>query len=97
MTGSLDMVSEPLVRGAIQVPGHGDPIVLLSDHQTIAGYPKIATVATADQDAFVQLRTRQTVMFRAISPETAIEAARARQLSMPQFLEHVRRRNPTSR
>ena len=77
MTGSLDMVSEPLVRGAIQVLGHGDPIVLLSDHQTTAGYPKIATVATVDQDAFVQLRTRQTVLFKAISPETAIEAAKA--------------------
>ena len=96
MTGSLDMVSEPLVRGAIQVPGHGDPIVLLSDHQTTAGYPKIATVATVDQDAFVQLRTRQTVLFKAISPETAIEAARTRQLGMPRFLEHVRRRRPNS-
>ncbi|NNC00706.1 hypothetical protein HI113_43365, partial [Corallococcus exiguus] len=82
-----------LVRGAIQVPGHGDPIVLLSDHQTTAGYPKVATIATVDQDAFVQLRTRQTVTFRAISPETAIEAARTRQLITERFLERVRRRD----
>lgn len=89
VTVALDMPSEPLVRGAIQVPGHGDPIVLLADHQTTAGYPKIATIISVDQDAFVQLRMGQRVMFRAVSPEAAIAAARTRRMAASQFLKHV--------
>lgn len=91
IAGTLDMPSEPLVRGAVQVPGHGDPIVLLADHQTTAGYPKIATIATVDQDAFVQLRMGQSVAFRAVSAEDAIAAVRTRHLTAARFLEHVRR------
>jgi biotin-dependent carboxylase-like uncharacterized protein len=88
----LDMPSEPLVRGAVQVPGHGDPIVLLADHQTTAGYPKIATLASVDQDAFVQLRMGQRVLFKAVSAEEAIAAARTRHLTEARFLDHVARR-----
>src|SRR5690606_20360177 len=39
-----DLVSDGIVSGAIQVPGSGQPIVLLADAQTTGGYPKIATV-----------------------------------------------------
>ena len=43
-----DIVSDAIATGAIQVPGSGQPIVLLADHQTTGGYPKIATVISAD-------------------------------------------------
>ena len=42
-----DIVSDGIVTGAIQVPGTGNPIVLLADHQTTGGYPKISTVISA--------------------------------------------------
>lgn len=88
----LNMPSEPLVRGSVQVPGHGDPIVLLADHQTTGGYPKIATVASVDQDMFVQLRTRQAVSFRAISVEQAITAARTRHRAVFAYLNRLNSR-----
>ncbi|MGH9208622.1 MAG: biotin-dependent carboxyltransferase family protein, partial [Acidimicrobiales bacterium] len=43
-----NIVSDGIVTGAIQVPGSGQPILLLADHQTTGGYPKIATVISAD-------------------------------------------------
>lgn len=61
----LDMISEGVVKGAIQVPGRGLPFVLLADHQPTGGYPKIATTISAHLDAFAQLRPRQSVRFRA--------------------------------
>ncbi len=46
--GAADIVSDATVPGSIQVPGAGQPIVLLADAQTAGGYPKIATVIGAD-------------------------------------------------
>ena len=43
-----DIISDGIGPGAIQVPGAGLPIVLLADRQTVGGYSKIATVASAD-------------------------------------------------
>jgi biotin-dependent carboxylase-like uncharacterized protein len=92
IAASLDMPSEALVRGSVQVPGHGDPIVLLADHQTTGGYPKIATVASVDQDMFAQLRSRQTVTFRSISAEQAVAAARTRALANRGYLKALQSR-----
>lgn len=73
----LDMPSEPIVRGSVQVAGDGVATVLLSDHQTTGGYPKIATVLECDLDAFVQLRPRESLMFRVVSSSEAVSIARA--------------------
>lgn len=90
ISAPLDMPSEALVRGSVQVPGHGDPIVLLADHQTTGGYPKIATIASVDQDGFSQLRPRQAVAFRAISAEQAIEVARTRRRADVRYMTALR-------
>jgi biotin-dependent carboxylase-like uncharacterized protein len=86
---SLDMPSEPIVRGSVQVAGDGVATVLLADHQTTGGYPKIATVLDADLDAFVQLRPSDMVAFRAITPEQAIERARMRTAATGRYLTAV--------
>ncbi len=86
IVGTLDMPSEALPRGAMQVPGHGDPIVLMADHQTTGGYPKVAVLASADQDGFAQLRSRDRVAFRAVTPDQAVSAARTRQGALRQYL-----------
>jgi allophanate hydrolase len=80
--GPLDMPSEAVVRGAIQVAGDGQPTVLLADHQTTGGYPKIATVASIDLDAFTQLRPHTLVRFRAVSPTQAVAFLRTRHQSL---------------
>jgi allophanate hydrolase len=76
--GRLDMPSEAVLRGAVQVAGDGQPTVLLADHQTTGGYPKIATIASIDLDAFVQLRPHALVRFRAVSAEHAVALLRTR-------------------
>ncbi len=75
--GPLDMPSEPVARGSVQVAGDGVAAILLADHQTTGGYPKIATVLDCDLDALVQLRPRQPLRFVAVPPDEAVRAARA--------------------
>jgi KipI family sensor histidine kinase inhibitor len=73
-THGADLVSEGIAHGAVQVPGDGQPIVLLAGRQTVGGYVKIATVAGADLDRFAQLRPGGAVRFVAVSPAEAREA-----------------------
>lgn len=63
----VDLVSEAVAPGTIQVPPSGKPIVLLGDCQTIGGYPKIAHVITVDLPVAAQLRAGDTVRFQEIS------------------------------
>lgn len=74
--GALSIPSEPILRGSVQVSGDGVATVLLSDHQTTGGYPKIATVLDCDLDSFVQCRPRDAVAFQPIPPEEAIAVTR---------------------
>ena len=76
IAAALDMPSEPIARGSLQVPGHGDPLLLLADHQTTGGYPKIATVISCDQDSFTQLRSGDSVRFKCVEVNEAIAATR---------------------
>lgn len=73
-----NIVSDGLVAGSIQVPGSGMPIVMMSDHQTTGGYPKIATVLSVDRGRLAQRRTGSSVRFAAVGIEEAQELLRAR-------------------
>ncbi|PYK48451.1 MAG: hypothetical protein DME51_11370 [Verrucomicrobia bacterium] len=66
-TDDVDLVSEAVAPGTIQVPPGGQPILLLGDCQTIGGYPKIAHVVTVDLGIAAQLRPGDKVRFREIS------------------------------
>jgi len=67
----VDLLSEPVAPGTIQVPPSGNPILLLSDCQTIGGYPKIAHVITVDLPIAAQLRAGDRVRFQEVSLPTA--------------------------
>lgn len=67
----FNIVSDGIVAGSIQVPGHGRPLVLLSDRQTTGGYPKIATVITPDLARIGQRRPNERVRFHFISADEA--------------------------
>jgi biotin-dependent carboxylase-like uncharacterized protein len=69
--GGADIISDGIAPGAIQVPGAGLPIVLLSDRQTVGGYPKIATVASVDLPRLGRLLPGQTVRFAPVTVEEA--------------------------
>src|SRR5262249_6522936 len=66
-----DIISDGIGPGAIQVPGAGLPIVLLSDRQTTGGYSKIATVASVDLPRLGRLLPGRTVRFTAVTVEEA--------------------------
>lgn len=83
---SLDMPSGPVTRGSVQVAGDGVATVLLADHQTTGGYPRIATVIDSDLDAFAQLRPRDMMVFRAVTPQDAVAQARIRAASAARYL-----------
>ena len=72
-----DIASDATVPGSIQVPGNGLPIVLLNDGQTAGGYPKIATVVSADLPRLAALPAGAAVRFQAVSVAAAEAAARA--------------------
>lgn len=74
----FNIVSDGIVTGSIQIPGSGEPIVLMADRQTTGGYPKIATIITADLARFAQKRPGAPIRFKAVSREDAIAASRAR-------------------
>ena len=69
--GKNDIISDGIAYGAIQVPSHGKPIILLSDRQTTGGYPKIGAVIYADIPKLVQRRTDDKIRFKAVSIEEA--------------------------
>ncbi|AWL13115.1 Allophanate hydrolase [Saliniradius amylolyticus] len=66
-----EMYSEGIAPGAVQVPGDGQPIVLLCDRQTIGGYPKIGSVLSLDCARLAQCRPGARVRFEAISVNEA--------------------------
>ncbi|OYU38082.1 MAG: allophanate hydrolase [Pseudorhodobacter sp. PARRP1] len=89
---ALSIPSEPILRGSVQVAGDGTATVLLSDHQTTGGYPKIATVLGCDLDAFVQCRPRDAVVFQAVSPAEAIAITRQNAQRLAAFEDRLRAR-----
>jgi len=73
-TTSKNIKSEGITKGSIQIPGDGQPIVLLSDHPTIGGYPKIANVITADYDKLVQKTPGSKIKFKLVGLAVAEKA-----------------------
>jgi len=63
-----ELSSEGTVRGAVQVPPEGQPVLFLSDHPVTGGYPVIAVVVHADLDKAAQLPPGTTVRFTAAAP-----------------------------
>ena len=67
-----DIISDGIALGSVQVPADRQPIVMMADHQTTGGYPKIATVVSADIPLLAQcMPGASTVTFKAITVEEA--------------------------
>jgi len=86
-----DLLSEPVATGSIQVPGSGQPIILLADHPTVGGYPKIATVISADLAAAGRLRIGHSVGFTVVDEMTARCARTELQQWLVRITETMRR------
>ena len=81
--------SEGLVKGVIQVPADGDPIIMLSDHGTIGGYPKIAVVISADYDKLIQTPPGNTVKFKLIELKEAENLYKLYQMETENLLNQI--------
>lgn len=94
---ALDMPSAPITRGSVQVAGDGVATVLMADHQTTGGYPRIATVLDADLDGFAQARPGSRLRFLAIDPADAGLIARQRARAVTTYLDALARLRPSGR
>ena len=75
-TAGFNIVSDGTAAGSIQIPGDGQPIVLMADRPPTGGYPKIATVIGADLGRLAQFRPGQTFQFQGCSVGEALAAVR---------------------
>lgn len=77
-----DMLSDATPIGSLQVPASGQPILLMADRQTTGGYPKIATVITADLPIAGQLAPGDWIEFAECTRLEAIDALRMQQAAL---------------
>jgi antagonist of KipI len=71
---AAEILSEATPMGSLQVPGSGQPILLMADRQTTGGYPKIGTVITADLPIAGQLAPGDWIEFQVCTRAEALAA-----------------------
>jgi len=79
---TLDVISDATPSGALHVPASGQPILLMADRQTTGGYPKIASVISADISVAGQLGPGDTITFVECSTQEALAALIAQERSL---------------
>ncbi|SDZ68245.1 antagonist of KipI [Evansella caseinilytica] len=87
---NTEMITDAVATGAIQVPGNGEPILLMADRQTSGGYPKIANVISADLWKVAQRLPGQTIRFEKVTLAEAHEELREREQCLRQLQLAVR-------
>lgn len=69
--GGVDIISDGILFGSVQITNGGEPIIMMADHQTTGGYAKIATVCSFDLPKLSQLVPGDRVNFEEVSLERA--------------------------
>ena len=87
---NTNIKSEGLIKGVIQVPADGNPIIMLSDHGTIGGYPKIGVVISADYDKLVQLTPGSKIKFEEIELSNAETLFKLYDLETQNLISQIR-------
>ena len=82
--------SEGLIKGVIQVPADGNPIIMLSDHGTIGGYPKIGVVISADYDKLVQVPPNAKIKFKLVDLNEAEKLFKFYKMETDNLLNQIR-------
>ena len=85
--------SEGITKGAIQVPADGQPIVLLTDHPTIGGYPKIANVISADYHLLVQKTPGEKILFEKVELHKAEQLYKEHLNSISEIIKNIKEIN----
>jgi UPF0271 protein len=87
---NTNIKSEGLVKGVVQVPADGNPIILFSDHGSIGGYPKIAVVITADHDKAAQLTPGSKIKFKKVNLDEAEDLFKIYSNDTKSYLEKIK-------
>jgi len=87
--GSADIISDGIPLGAIQIPAHGQPIIMLADRQTIGGYPKIGIVISIDIPKLVQSREGTVIKFKEIDIDNAQKLYRDEEKAYEKIIEAI--------
>lgn len=85
-----DIATDGVVNGSVQVPGNGMPVILLSDRQTVGGYPKIATVISSDLPRLGMLKPGEAISFEAVGIEEAVAIRRAQVRRLEELCQSLR-------
>lgn len=89
MRDAPDIITDPLVPGAVQVPGNGQPIVMAADAQTTGGYIKIATVIGPDLRLLAQARPGDLLRFAKTTQAAAVKAVRAERAGLAALARRI--------
>ena len=87
---NTNIKSEGLVKGVVQIPADGNPIIMFSDHGSIGGYPKIAVVITADHDKAAQLIPSSKIKFKEVNLDEAESLFKAYSKETKNHLEKIK-------
>ena len=87
---NTNIKSEGLVKGVVQVPADGNPIIMFSDHGSIGGYPKIAVVITADHDKAAQLAPGSRIKFKEVNLDEAESLFKTYSNDTKSYLEKIK-------
>ena len=90
---STNIRSEGITKGAIQVPADGQPIILLTDHPTIGGYPKIANVISADYDLLIQKIPGEKISFKCVELQEAEKIYKEYQTNISKIIKNIKETN----
>ena len=90
---STNIRSEGITKGAIQVPADGQPIILLTDHPTIGGYPKIANVISADYDLLIQKIPGEKISFKCVELQEAEKIYKEYQTNISKIIKNIKEVN----
>ena len=82
--------SEGLIKGVIQIPADGNPIIMLSDHGTIGGYPKIGVVISADYDKLIQLSPGSKIKFQEVELSDAETLFKLYEMETQNLISQIR-------
>ena len=82
--------SEGITKGAIQVPADGQPIILLTDHPTIGGYPKIANVISADYDLLIQKIPGEKISFKCVELQEAEKIYKEYLINISKIIKNIK-------
>lgn len=81
----VDIISDGIATGSIQIPASGTPIIMMADRQTTGGYAKIATVISADLPIAAQVRPGTQIRFAQVTEQEAVRLRREAVRQMRQW------------